>query len=253
MSWLYAAPLPVVVLLVVVLVVGALETGYRLGRVAPVKEQQVSSLAAAILGVVGLLLAFSFGMASDRLALRRAMVVQETNSIGTFWLRTSLVPEPIRSDMRARVRRYVDLHFEHREAGIDQAEMSEVQAEVQRLQRELWALLDRDAQQHPEASRLRLVVPALNAMIDDTASVQAAKENRLPDALLVFQFVLVIVAAMASGYRPRGEKRNVVLWAMFVLVLGGVLTILLDIDRPRRGLIQSDPAPYLRLRESITQ
>ncbi len=69
--------------------------------------------------------------------------------------------------------------------------------------------------------------------------------------LLLFLIVLVVVAGMVIGYRPRNEKRNLVLWALFLLVLGGVLMILLDLDRPRRGLIQSDPRPYLRLRESL--
>jgi hypothetical protein len=252
-SWLYSAPLPLVALIVVLVVLAALEAGHRLARSVPVDAQQIANVSAPILAVVGLLLAFAFGMAGDRHALRRAAAVQEANSIGTFWLRTSFMPEAIRSEMRSRVRRYLDLHFEHRDAGIRVQRLAQIEAEETRLQLELWALLDQEAQRDADAGRLRLVAPALNAMIDDGASALAARENRLPDALLLFLFALVAAAGVVIAYRPRAEKRNLVLWGLFLLVIGGVLMILLDIDRPRRGLIQTDLGPYIRLRESMTE
>ncbi|HEX3473759.1 MAG TPA: hypothetical protein VHT91_01895 [Kofleriaceae bacterium] len=88
-------------------------------------------------------------------------------------------------------------------------------------------------------------------MIDDTTSVLAARENRLPDAVFVYLFLLIVVAGVVVGYRPPDEKRNLILWAMFTIVVSGVMVILLDMDRPRRGLIQTDALPYLRLRESM--
>jgi hypothetical protein len=249
MSSLYTAPFLLLAAVTVASVLGALEVGHRLGRAAPVADHQVSTFTASILALVGLLLAFSFSMAGDRHALRRAAAVQEANSIGTFWLRTSLVPEPVRTEMRSRVRRYVDLHLEHRLAGFGATTTEETEAG--QLQRELWALFTEDARREPEAARLRLVAPALNTMIDNTASVLAARENRLPDAIFVYLFLLIVVAGVVVGYRPRGEKRNLILWAMFTVVVGGVMVILLDMDRPRRGLIQTDALPYLRLRESM--
>jgi hypothetical protein len=251
MSWLYTAPFVLLLAVVVASLLAALEVGYRLGRIDPVAEQQASTIATPILAIVGLLLAFSFSMAADRAALRRVAAVQEANSIGTFWLRTSLLPEPTRSGMRSRVRRYVDLHFEHRRAGIQRARIDALEAEAGRLQGELWALLTEDARRDPEAARLRLVTPALNSMIDDSASALAARENRLPDAVLVYLYALLVIAGVCVGYRPRGEKRSPILWAMFTLVVTGVFVILLDLDRPRRGLIQADPRPYVRLRESM--
>ena len=251
MSWLYTASLFVVFPLVLLLVLGGLETGYRIGKIRPIAEQQVSTVSVPLLGLVGLLLAFSFSMAGDRHALRRAAAVQETNAIGTFWLRTSLMPEPTKSEMRARVRRYVDVQLEHREAGLDWVKLAALEAEAARLQRELWALLEADAKQAPESVRLRLVAPALNDMIDDSATVMAARENRLPDALVGFLFLLVFSAGVVIGYRPRDEQRNLVLWGLFAAVMCTVLMTLIDLDRPRQGLITSNPAPYLRLRDSL--
>jgi len=249
MSWLYSAPIPLLVAVLVVALLAALEFGHRLAQVAPIEEREISTIAASILALVGLLLAFSFAMASDRLALRRAAAVEEVNSIGTLWLRTSLLPEPTQSEMQRLLRRYVDVHLEHRRAGIDEATTRSLEAEGARIQDELWRLQADDARRDPEAARLRLVMPALNAMLDDTATVLAARENRLPDAIFLYLFLLSVIGAVVVAYRPPGEKRKVVPWTMFTLILAGVLLILLDVDRPRRGLIQTDVAPYLRLQK----
>lgn len=211
----------------------------------------MQSVAAPVLTLIGLLLAFSFSLAGDRFALRRAAAVQEANSIGTFWLRTSLVPEPTGRELRARVRRYVDLHLEHRSARIDEARTAELEAEAGRLQQELWTLVVEDAERDPEARRGLLVVPALNAMFDDTASALAARENRLPDGVYAYLFSLALVAGLVVGYQLGGVKRDWLSWAIFALVVSGVLVVLLDMDRPRRGWIQTDTAPYMRLLQSM--
>lgn len=185
-------------------------------------------------------------MANERLGSRRAAVVQDANFIGTFWLRTSLLPEPARSEAQARLRRYLDLHFEHREAIIDEDRTESIEAEAARLQKELWDLVLEDARSAPEARRQFLLMPALSTMLDDTASVLAATENRLPDAVFsIFSFCPQRGAAIA--YWPPGEKRNLLLWGAFTAVVSGVLIILIDIDRPRRGLIETDMTPFVRL------
>lgn len=209
MTWLYTTPLIVLAAAMVVALLAALELGRRLGRVIQVRSAQASVVAGPILGLVALLLAFSFSLASERHARRRAAAVAEANSIGTMWLRTSLLPEPTRSEMRTRLQRYVDVHFEHRAAAIDERRTDAVEAEVNRLQGELWALLIEDARRDPESTRLRLVTPALNAMIDDTGTLLAAWENRVPDAVLMYLFVLVLIAALVLGYRPHGETQLV--------------------------------------------
>src|SRR5262245_17672429 len=47
----------------------------------------------AIFGLLGLFLAFTFSGAGQRFEERRHQVVEETNAIGTAWLRIDLLPE----------------------------------------------------------------------------------------------------------------------------------------------------------------
>jgi hypothetical protein len=251
MGWLQTLPFSLMIALLAVCVFAALEVGHQLGRRTPVREGQASAIAGSILGLIGLMFAFTFSMAGERHAARRSAMVQETNSIGTFWLRTSLLEEPTRSEARSLVRRYVELHFEHRAAGDDLSKTQTAEAEAERLQAELWALVVGDARRRLEPTRLRLVTSALNEMFDDTANLIAAGENRLPAVIVVYLFILVVVAGVVVGYRPSEERRNLVLWLLFTIIVSGVVSVLLDLDRPRHGVIQSDTRVYLRLRDSM--
>lgn len=253
MDWLDRVPFWLIAVCTVLLLAASLEAGFRVSRRIPVAAEQSSTVAASVLGVVGLLLAFSFSMAADRHAMRRAAAVDEANAIGTFWLRTSLVPEPTRSAMQSRLLRYVDAHLEHRASGTDPVRTAALEQEIAAIQTQLWALFEEDARRDPEAQRVRLLAASLNEMIDDGAVVLAAKENRIPPVLFVYLLLLAVVAGGLVGYRPNPEKRNLVLWAAFSLVMSGILCVLVDLDNPRRGAIQTTSLVYTRLRESMRE
>jgi hypothetical protein len=253
MTAVYTAPTLVLAALLMLLVLCALEAGRRLGSVVPFTARQYSAISAIILALTGLLLAFSFSLAADRYSQRRTATVEEVNAIGTFWLRTALLPEPTKSEMRTCVRRYVDLHFEHREARVSKAQLAETEAELERVQNELWSLLLAESSRSPQSFSMLLVTPALNTMIDAGASVLAANENRLPDALLMVLSCLIVLTSLVVGYRSHAERRNFVLWFVHLVALAGTLVVLIDMDHPRQGLIRANIAPYARLRESLTR
>jgi len=56
----------------------------------------VSVVSSLILGLLAFILAFTFGMLSDRYDAQKSLVREEANQIGTVWLRTDFIPEPDR-------------------------------------------------------------------------------------------------------------------------------------------------------------
>jgi len=251
MSLLYRTPLVVLGVAVLLLLLLALETGHRISRRLPVAHEQGNTIAGPVLALVGLLLAFSYGMADSRFTKRREASVAEANAIEKYWLRTSLLAEPARTASREALRKYVNLHVERRRAGIDLERRAEVEAQAERLEDDLWALLISETREEPEAQRVRLLVPALNELIDEGEVSRAAQENHIPDPIIAYLLALVAVAGMVVGYRPLEEKRNPLLWCCFTLVLGGVVLVLLDLDRPLRGFVRDDVTPLQELRESL--
>ena len=109
-DWLYELDLGVILLGSFLLFLLSLFIGYWTGRkVRKEGEQdtQVYTILAAILGLLGLLLAFTFSMAAARYDVRRNLVVQESNAIGTAYLRTQMLPEPHRTQISDLLRVYV--------------------------------------------------------------------------------------------------------------------------------------------------
>src|SRR5882724_12889817 len=139
MNNLYDAPAALVAGVFLILLLAAVELGHAFGRrVDPgVWERSsgaYSTLAGAVLGLLGLLLAFSFGMADARYSARKALVLKEANAIGTAYLRTSFLDASAEPRMKALMRRYVDMRVEYHAAGSDRQKEEQAFARAAALQ-----------------------------------------------------------------------------------------------------------------------
>ena len=141
-------------------------------------------LQAALLGFVGLILAFGLALAVGRYESRRAAVVEEANAIGTTYLRAQLLAEPVRTRSLDLLERYTDTSIRLSHSIPGSAAAREALADGGMLQRELWALAGQAIAAAPTASAPRLYVETLNEMIDLQTVRAAGLGNRVPPAVL---------------------------------------------------------------------
>ena len=133
------------VLIIIGLVLVALaEVGFRAGLRLFVKKDeprkgQIGAIQGAVLGMLALLLGFTFSMAVTRYETRRELVLREANAIGTTYLRASFLPETNAKAIEDLLRHYVDARLSFYTAGSDSAKITLAQSETARLQRELWS------------------------------------------------------------------------------------------------------------------
>ena len=192
---------------------------------------------AALLGLVGLLLAFGLSLAVSRYEDRRANVVDEANAIGTTYLRAQTLAEPVRS-------RSLDLLVGYTRSAIrvsdevpGSAEARDARAQEQRIERRLWSLAGEALDTAPTASAPRLYVETLNEMIDGETARVAGLGNRVPTAVLALE---VVGAALAIGLLAAYLAivgRGVVAVTLAAALLAFLLLVTADLDRPTRGLI----------------
>jgi hypothetical protein len=192
---------------------------------------------AALLGLVGLLLAFGLSLAVSRYEDRRANVVHEANAIGTTYLRAQTLAEPVRS-------RSLDLLVGYTRSAIrvsdevpGSAEAREARAREQRIERRLWSLAGEALDTAPTASAPRLYVETLNEMFDGENARIAGLGNRVPTAVLALE---VVGAALAIGLLAAYLAivgRGVVAVTLAAALLAFLLLVTADLDRPTRGLI----------------
>src|SRR6187397_3190994 len=152
------------------IVLGATAIGLFLGRYLRHRSEHlrepVGVLQAALLGLVGLVLAFGLALAVGRYEGRRAAVVDEANAIGTTYLRAQTLAEPMRSRSMELLQRYTDASIALSEAVPGSRESLAAIAVESRIQRGLWRLDGQALVEAPTDTAPRLYEEALNDMID---------------------------------------------------------------------------------------
>ena len=157
-------------------------------------REPLAVLQAALLGVVGLILAFGLALAVGRYEARRAAVVEEANAIGTTYLRAQTLAEPIRTGSLQRLMRYTNTSIALSQSVPGSPAARQAAADGQQLQRELWALAGQALNAAPTASAPRLYVESLNQMIDLQTVRVAGLNNRVPGPVLVWEVAGAAVA-----------------------------------------------------------
>jgi hypothetical protein len=208
-------------------------------------------LQAALLGVVGLLLAFGLTLAVGRYQDRRAAVVSEANAIGTTYLRAQTLAEPVRSKSLELLRRYTDLTIRLSTEVPGESAAKRTAAAEDALQRKLWALAGQSLVAAPVASAPRLYVDTLNSMIDQQTVRISALNNRVPGAVLALEVFGAAVALGLLGLHLAVLGRGPVPMVLAAALVTMLLLVTFDLDRPTRGLITVPDTPLTSLRASM--
>jgi hypothetical protein len=243
--------------LIVLAVIGtATLAGFAAGRYlrkhSATLREPFGVLQAALLGVVGLILAFGLTLAVGRYEDRRAATVTEANAIGTTYLRAQLIAEPARSRSLELLRRYTTLAVNVSREVPNSPGMRRTTAAQGVLQRRLWRLAGQSISAAPLASAPRLYVDSLNSTIDDQEARLSALNNRVPGAVLALEVFGAAVALALLALHISILGRGLVP----MMAAAGLVTLLLlvtfDLDRPTRGLIEVPSTPLVSLRASMS-
>jgi hypothetical protein len=189
------------------------------------------------------MVAFTFSGATSRFDARRAQTVQEANAIGTAYLRLDLLPAAAQPALREKFREYADARMAVYRALPDLEGSNAQAARATALQGEIWngavAAL-RDAPPHASL----LLIPALNDMIDITATRAIALRTHTPLIILVALVLLTLACSLLVGYGLAGGKPFATNLHMigFAFMMTVTIYVILDLDHPRVGLIRLDYA-----------
>ena len=242
-------------LILFAVVLGATGLGLLLGTYLRHRSETLrepfAALQAALLGVVGLILAFGLALAVGRYESRRAAVVDDANAIGTTYLRAQTLAEPVRTRSLDLLARYTDTSIRLSEAVPNSAVADDAVDDGQQLQRELWALAGQALDGAPTASAPRLYVESLNEMIDMQTVRVAALSNRVPGAVLALEVIGAAVALGLLAFYLAIVGRGVVTVVLAAALVTMLLLVTFDLDRPTRGVIRVPDTPLTNLRASM--
>lgn len=247
----------VLVLALVVLQLTSAEAGFYVGRyvestIGEITIPLVTVVAAAILGILSLLLGFTVSMAVSRFETRKQLVLAEANAIGTSYLRTQILPAQQSGELTSTLREYVDLRLQYGDVGVrtDRPQDEGMREEAARLQDELWLRAVACARTDVNPSGTALLLQSLNRVIELEKARWMAFRDTVPGTVIYVDAIVAILGMSLVGYLSGAENRHhMFVVCILALAITGVLGVIIDLDRPRRGFIRVSQQPMIDLQQ----
>ena len=212
-------------------------------------REDLRTVLAACLTLLGLIVGFSFSMAVSRYDLRNSYEAAEATAIGTAYARADLLPPADAQSIRQLLGRYLGvrvLFFTNR----DPHRVQPLTAQAAALQRQMWSAVQAPAAAQPNPLTA-LVVSGMNDVVNSQGNTQAAWWNRIPSEAWALMGLIAILCNVMLGFSAGELKRR---GSLFVLPLITAIALFLiaDIDSPGGGgLIHVMPQNLLHLQQQL--
>lgn len=213
------------------------------------RRSHVNVVLTALLGLLGLLLAFSFGIVEERYQQRKKLVLEEANAIGTTYLRAAMLPAPHNQAVSELLRKYVKARV-----GIKSPEeLLEGLRKSETIQQKLWAEAKQATSNYPQSIPVGLFVVSLNDVIDMHESrVTVALYNRLPEAIILALFTVSLLALALLGYNAGlTQSRGIVATFAVLIAIAVVIMLIIELDRPMQRLFHVNNQAMVDTLESM--
>lgn len=235
------------------LLLAATESGRFFGARATDKSAgHFGTIESAVLGLLGLLIGFTFAIDVSQFEGRREAVLNEANAIGTTALRARLLPAPYAPKILKLLQDYVQIRLDITQRVVSLQELETAIARSDAIQEALWretqAVVAKDNAMVPTG----LFVQTLNEMIDNQQTRIYAAMKRLPDIVVYGLYGVAAVALGFAGYASglaAGRSRIPVYF--LGLLIAAVMLLIQDIDRPNAGFINVSQRPMIDTAKSI--
>lgn len=233
--------------------VASSELGRWLGKSAGGRAgADVSTLEGAVLGLLALMIGFTFAMALSRFDGRRDGVLSEANAIGTTALRARLLPAPYDAEVLRLLQEYVQVRLDVTQHVPTPAQLDAAMKRSIEIQEELWQHGMAVAAVNKEFVPTGLFIQALNDMIDNHEGRLTALRSRVPNIVLLALYGAATISSAFAGYASgSGSRPSRLPIYVMVLLVCGVILLIQDLDRPSTGFITVSQQPMVDTARSI--
>ena len=243
--------MPVLLLLLTtfLLVILSIEFGYIIGKAIRKRrevetESTVSSISGYVLALLAFIIAFTFGIVTDRYQARKDLVREEANLIRTAWMRADFLPDTQRIEAKNLLKEYTSLRLTA-VRGLEVEEIQNAIIKCSEIRESLWSTAVAEAKKDMNSDVAALYIESLN----DLASINASRvvvglHTRIPEGVWDVLFVLMLLAMFSIGYQASivGSRRS---WSTIIMAVSFSLVIVMIevLDRPQTKLIPVSQFP----------
>ena len=220
------------------LLLSATELGFRRGRAVRSKIEDSAkshywTLQAGVMGLLALLLAFTFSMAVSRYETRKQLLTDETNAIGSVYSLSRMLLEPYRSEVAKLIDKYVECRLHDYSRVLDEDEVAAANLICVMLQDQLWSQAEGVAREKSSSSSHRNVRKLFERCLrrGDEARRRAREPRASAGARLpVFGYD---PDCFPPGLRMcLGNHRHIAVTATVCLLISLVILVIMDLTAP---------------------
>ena len=204
----------------------------------------------ASMALLGLLLAFTFGVSISKHDQRRLAVVADSNAIGDFYTCASLLKEPTRTKLRSLIAEYAALRLHLAQRRVSDSEFDNALTRFQQMQSEMTDLV---GQALNDGTPIAVpLTSTLNEVTSNHATRLAAVRDRVPGSVVALLFVSSIITTMLIGREQGYSAASEIAGTLcFILLVSSAVYVTLDLNQPDRGFIMVSQEPFERLISSM--
>ncbi|MGB6019549.1 MAG: hypothetical protein WBF77_08125 [Sulfurimonadaceae bacterium] len=205
------------------------------------------------MGMLAFVLAFTFAMAAAQHNLRKQNVLDEANAVSTAYLRADLVDEPQRREVKKLLQEYVDIRLQAAAASADTETVKTIITRSVELHGLLWSEVSSAAKKDPNTNT-GLLIQSINKVIDmHEKRITAALRNRIPGSIWLTLLAISALAMMTIGSQAGLSKsRRLVAVIPLIMAFAALTTVVVDLDRPQKGLIKVSQEAMIDLQSNMT-
>jgi hypothetical protein len=221
----------------------SIELGYRAGRRRRARSPEStrglsSTVRASVFGLMTLLVAFTFAGAGVRFDNRRMLIAQEANAIEKAYLRLDLLPPESQAQLREDFREYIRGRLAVMRNLPNMQAVNTDLNQLSTLQRKIWEEAV-DATRRSNSTAQKLVLEALNEMIDVATLQTVGVISHLPSLVVVLLVLTALLSSFLAGMSVSGA-RDWLSRVIFAIVISSAIYVVLDYEYPRAGFIRVD-------------
>ncbi len=215
---------------------------FRMKKDPSYSPDGVGPLEGAVLGLLSLLLAFTFNQSASHYDVRRELIIEEGNDIGTALFRSALYPDSLKLAFRNDFKDYIMARIAYYEAGTDEDTILAALHQANEISTRIWQRASHISRLPGDATRSMQMIPAINNMIDAMSKREEARKKHVPESILWLLFLLCLTGSFIVGYASKSGKIDYVILCTYSLMTILTIYFILDLDRPRRGIITTSSA-----------
>jgi hypothetical protein len=219
----------------------AIWIGYKIGLKKTKTDNKNAEISSSLLGLLALILGFTFAMAGSRYENRKDNLIDEANCIGTAVLRSDIYPDSLKNEFKKDFESYIKSRRDYYLLENDEQKLTASLKQSAVASDKLWSRAAFYAKDKDYFIQSNMMLPALNAMFDSASKSNMVLNSKVPETIVYLMLAFSIIISFFIGYNSGLEKKiNTKFITGFCFLICIVIFITLDLDRPRRGLIKLD-------------